>query len=270
MFILELLIIAFAIIALQLWHGNWSFFIAGYSGLSPEQKKNYNELELCRLVSKILVGCCIGLILIVIDIRFHTGFLIPTGMAITLISALGGSLLINVGKRLNHQDEAHAVLNKKGRNATILVAISGALLTIAIGFFFYYGNRQPIIDFTDGKMVVRALYGTKVPLSDIENVILIEESMETIDPGRRTNGYSGGDGNLRGHFEKGLLFVYASQAPTILIERSEDSDIYLSFKRIAHTKDLYDQLVKARENPDSIESDPAAPDGIITEEDESE
>ena len=112
------------------------------------------------------------------------------------------------------------------------------------------GEREPEVTVTDSQISIKSMYVLDIPLSDITGMELYEQSMNELDPGmRRTNGYGGFGGTLKGHFRSGklegfMLFVRAKSAPTIRLER-DGEDIYISFRDGDRTRALYDEILSA-------------------------
>jgi hypothetical protein len=64
--------------------------------------------------------------------------------------------------------------------------------------------------------------------------------MREIGAGRRRNG-----SNLnvwRGHFDAGLIFVHPDASPTLRIERTDASTVYINFADAQATRNLYRDL----------------------------
>jgi len=115
-----------------------------------------------------------------------------------------------------------------------------AVVLIGGGLLFILGEREPMVIIQDHSIQIRAMYGLRIPLADINDITLLDQSMREIGAGRRTNGYNGAA--WRGHFTAGLLFVLPDSSPTIRIERERGSDIFISFRDNARTEMLYYEL----------------------------
>ena len=104
------------------------------------------------------------------------------------------------------------------------------------------GEREPQVIFYAKGFFIKCMFGRRVAFSEIADVHLLDERMRDIGTGMRTGGYGGRA--LKGHFTRGLLFVRPAQSPTILIERHNAKDIYISFADSARTRELYEQLLQ--------------------------
>ena len=114
---------------------------------------------------------------------------------------------------------------------------------IPITAMFYFGERAPAVNIHNDSVHIRGLYRVSVPFSDIAGISLVPQSMREIGPGRRTNGYATGN-TWQGHFQAGTLFVQADSSPTIKIQRYNGRDVFLSFRDIEQTEDLYYLLIR--------------------------
>jgi hypothetical protein len=88
-------------------------------------------------------------------------------------------------------------------------------------------------------------------MTDIYDIMLIDKSMSEIGLGRGTNRYGGFTQTNKGHFNSNelgeyLLFVKSNSSPTLLIERSNAKNIYISYKDGERTKALYNELISRR------------------------
>lgn len=146
---------------------------------------------------------------------------------------------------VTYEAESEIKTSKVGTYISVLVT---AIIFIVIGVLFYKSEKEPEVSISDNQVRIKALYGLTIDFSEITDIQLLEKSMKDIGIGRRTNGYGGSGGTLKGHFKsdnigKTLLFVQADSSPTIKIERSGEKDIYISLRNSESTKQLYDYLI---------------------------
>lgn len=85
-----LLVVPFLIMAYFLSQGKGAFLIAGYNTMPREEKANYDEIALCKFMSKILYGISFSIVLLSlsdwlekpvlmwIGIAFMTGLIVFT------------------------------------------------------------------------------------------------------------------------------------------------------------------------------------------------
>lgn len=138
-------------------------------------------------------------------------------------------------------------MQNKTPKITIATIVITAIVLIGVAAMFIYGEQEPTVTMADGNIEISGMYGTVFPVSDINSVSLAEKSLDEIAPDAwRTNGY-GGLGQTRGYLRSDeigdfLAFTNSAAAPTILIERTEGENIYISFSDGAKTKTLYDEL----------------------------
>ena len=121
--------------------------------------------------------------------------------------------------------------------AVVVLAIvgSGALVMI--------GEREPRVAVYEESIRIRAMFGTRIDIDDIEDVILIHQSMRDIGAGRRRSGYNGRA--WRGRFSVGLVYVRPNASPTIHIVRNDGHDVFISFRDEMRTKSLFAEIVQA-------------------------
>lgn len=129
--------------------------------------------------------------------------------------------------------------------ASIIITVIVFICVIAM---FVYGEQEPAVTAADGQVKISGMYGTDFPVSGIKAVSLIDRAMDDIAPDMtRTNGYGGFGSTLKGNFSADtlgdfMLFTDSKASPTILIERKEGKNIYISFPDGAKTKALYEEL----------------------------
>ena len=124
-----------------------------------------------------------------------------------------------------------------------------ALSLVGVGALFFYGEKEPEVRILDDRIQIKAQYGLDIALSEIKSISLIEKSMSEIGIGRRTNGYGGFGGTLKGNFKsqnlgETLLFVQAKVSPTIKIERIDKKDVYISYPNSEKTEQVYRELIE--------------------------
>jgi hypothetical protein len=99
--VVHLVIVAvFVLLGILFLNGKGSFLIAGYNTASKTQKEKIDETKLCNYTGKlmlVLAGCF--LIIAASDI-FGKMWLLWTGLALFLITAIGGVIFMNTGNRL--------------------------------------------------------------------------------------------------------------------------------------------------------------------------
>lgn len=134
---------------------------------------------------------------------------------------------------------------------TVIIAITSisAIILIAVGKSFFYGEKDPDVSILDDGIQIKAMYGLNIDFSEIADISLIEKSMNDIGFGRRTtNGYGGIGETLKGNFKSDtlgetLLFVQSMSSPTIKIERTDKKDVYISLRDSESTEQLYRELI---------------------------
>ena len=124
-------------------------------------------------------------------------------------------------------------------------AVAGIALTVVVialcAVLIAIGEREPKIVFYAKGLFINCMFGRRVAFADIADLHLLDERMRDLGTGIRTWGYGGRA--LKGSFTRGLLFVRPAQSPTILIERHDATDIYISFADGERTERLYEELL---------------------------
>lgn len=135
----------------------------------------------------------------------------------------------------------------------IVMILISAIILIAIGALYFYGEKDPDVSILDDCIQIKAMYGLNIDYSEIADISLIEKSASELGVGGRTNGYGGFGGTLKGNFKSNtlgetLLFVQSHSSPTIKIERIDKKDVYISFSDSERTEQLYRQLTAKSRN----------------------
>ena len=252
-----IVIIPFIVMAILLLNGKGAFLIAGYNMKSKEEKAKYDEKALCRFVGWLLLAVVLWIILIALAVHFQ----IPGGSGIfttiMLVGIVGSIIYANTGNRFHKKvdSETISVADKNeeekpptATRAKIYIAIV-AITVIALGIMFYAGESEPAVNINSDSIQITGWYGLGVNFTDITDISLVENNMNTIGIVIRTNGY-GGIGTLKGNFQSRnhggvLLFVKPSASPTIHIERNGAKDIFVSFRDSEKTRSLFNEMIRA-------------------------
>ena len=133
----------------------------------------------------------------------------------------------------------------------IFAIIIVIMVIVRVGNGIYQGEKEPVISILDNSIQIKSTYRLNVDFSTITGISLIEKSMKDISTVRRTSlvikrynllrkaykGYFRSD-----HLGDILLFVQYKSSPTILIERADNIDIYISFRDGINTVMLYNEM----------------------------
>jgi len=127
----------------------------------------------------------------------------------------------------------------------IVGMVFAVVILVGVGILILWTSRPANVNIADNAVQITGAYGAIIYFSDIQSIVLLEESMREIGPGRRRNGTNVGD-TLRGRFDAGLLFVRnAEEGPTIRIDRHGDSPVFISLDESGDTRGLYMDLLGA-------------------------
>lgn len=190
---------------------------------------------------------------------FLTGLLslfgIVLGVVLLVILCVPGVFVLIVAYRriYNKYKSASEITKKSDSNSNapksikffnILISI---IIFIAIGVLCINSEKDPDVSILDDRIQIKAMYGLDIYFSEVADISLIEKSMNEIGAGRRTNGYGGFGGALKGNFKSDtlgeiLLFVQSKSSPTIKIDRIGKKDVYISLSNGDSTIQLYHDL----------------------------
>lgn len=226
------------ILGLLMKRGKGLMLIAGYNTMSKEDRNKIDKKELSKTAGNLMLRMTFELVLLGITI-----YLGLTWAAIVLLIVTIADPCASAVRMSRKMPKSTA-----SKNSMVIAIITTAVIFIAVGILFYYGEKEPVVNILDNNIQVKAMYGLNVSFSDVINISLIEKNMKDIGIGHRNNGYGGFGETLKGHFNSQalgnyLLFVKAGSSPTIWIERNNKEDIYISFSNGENTKILYQELV---------------------------
>ena len=234
-------VIPIFIMGLMIRQGKWLMLLAGYNTMPAEERDKINKRELGKRAGNLLIRNAVEFTLLGIAIYFKITWLSLVCTAVISVDLLVSIILMN--SKINLSAQA-AKFNKIGAAVFIILT---SLILIGIGIMLYNGEKEPDIIISGEEIQINGMYGLNINIDDISGVSIIDKSMSDIGPGRRTNGYGGIGETLKGNFRSDefgdiRLFVKSESSPTILIQRSNGKNIYISFKDSEKTKLLYNQL----------------------------
>lgn len=185
-------------------------------------------------------------------------FSILIGVILLVIICVPGTIALVIAynriyKKYRSTSTTHQINNstsKTPKSVTIAIIAFVGIIIVVVGTMEYYSLKEPVVNFLDNSIQIKAVYGINIHFSEINSISLIERSMDDIGVGRRINGYGGFGETLKGNFEsdingKTLLFVQSKTSPTIKIERMDKKDVYISLRNGTNTEQLYFELKSA-------------------------
>ncbi|MCL2580589.1 MAG: DUF3784 domain-containing protein [Oscillospiraceae bacterium] len=235
-----------------LLRGKGAFLINGYNMLSPAEREKLDERALCRFVGRLLIVINLGTIMIFVGAHAEFFWLIYLSIFVILAGSVvaviyTGSRFQRFRKKGDLKEEELAAARArepmpKGQKAILVTTlVVGVITLVGVAALFYFGEREPQVGISWDHIQIHGMYGVRVDFSEIAEITLLDQSMRDIGIGMRTNGFGGRA--LKGHFTAGLLFVMPDSVPTIRIQRTWGSDIYLSFADSERTQMVYYELV---------------------------
>ena len=175
-----------------------------------------------------------------------------------MVATIGFAVYANTGNRFRIDIDPNEEpvkkepqpLSRVKKLALIVFIVISVQITVGVGIMIVMGERDPTVTVYSDSVHISALYGTTIDFSRIAEVILIEENMQSIGIGTRTNGYSTNGLALKGNFNSAeygmqLLFVYSSSSPTIQITPHAGASIYISYRDGETTREVYRKLSAA-------------------------
>jgi len=248
--IFGIIIITMIIMAVFLINGKGSFLIAGYNTMSKKEKEKYDEKAISRFTGWLLIIISFCVLILFAGNYYQIKWLSFCGIGLIFLISIGGAVYMFTGKRFRNKEIPDAdekdpsSSNKKVITAVLAISV---LLVIAVSILFYQGMKDPVINISEDKIQIKAMYGLTIDISEIKDITLIEKSMREIGVGIRLNGFGGAGESLKGHFHsentgKTLLFVQFNSIPTIKIERNGKKDIYISFRNGDTTLEYYNRF----------------------------
>lgn len=117
--------------------------------------------------------------------------------------------------------------SKSPKGVIIAITAISVLIFIVVGLLLFNGEKDPKVSIHDDSLEIKGMYGLDIAFSEITDISLIENSMSNVDFGKRTNGFSGFGGALKGNFKsdtigESLIFVQSQSSPTIKIQRTDN------------------------------------------------
>jgi len=128
----------------------------------------------------------------------------------------------------------------------LLIIIATVVLVTAV-LIINLGMTETKVSVLDNSVKIEGVYGVTVDFSEIAGITMIEYSMEEIGIGDSKGSLSAANGVLKGRFKSPrlgevLLFVSSQTSPTLMIERVDDIDIFISFSDGIKTEHLYREI----------------------------
>ncbi|MDR0859242.1 MAG: hypothetical protein LBN97_09460 [Oscillospiraceae bacterium] len=138
--------------------------------------------------------------------------------------------------------------NKSPKWAIILTVVIVVASIILVAALIILGGKETVVTVSADTIEISGIFGVTFSTSEVKSVTLLDKSMNEIGIGTRTNGYAAGN-TQKGSYNsnalgKHLLYVDSSASPTILIDRGDERNIYISYKESTKTADLYYELEK--------------------------
>lgn len=213
--------------------------LSKYNKMTNEDKSRVDINSMAKLVGVVMYFD--SALLLISAILVHMGIEVPFGLiSVVLVVSLVFMTLFMQRYDGNLFDEHHKL--KKGLIKKF--AQKGALTMVSlilVACVLFYSTRPLVVEVSEDAVVIKGMYGTTIPLSEIEDIIWLEE-LPKVEV--RTNGAAIGP-YLKGHFKladygAAKLFVDKNNPNFILIKTKEEVVIFNMDS--ASLKVIYDQI----------------------------
>ncbi len=94
-----IILVPFLIFAFFLSKGKGAFLLAGYNTMSDTEKAQYNEVALCKFMSKIMYGISFSLFLLALSELFNNQILVIIGLILFISFLVFAIVYSNTGNR---------------------------------------------------------------------------------------------------------------------------------------------------------------------------
>lgn len=229
------------ILGLFIKRGKGLMLIAGYNTMPKHERDKVDKDELAKKTGNLLFRMALAFVLMGVTAFFK----LTWAYSVFILTIIADAIITAI--RLTRRNSKA----KTAKIGTIAAIVMGAIVFIAVGLMVYDGEKDPVIHIADSRVHIEAVYGLDISGSDVKDILLIDKSMDDIEPDmHRDNGYGGFGSTLKGHFSSEkignfMLFVKSDVSPTIRIERHGADDIYLGFSDGEKTRMIYRELKAA-------------------------
>lgn len=132
------------------------------------------------------------------------------------------------------------------KKSTLIALIAAVIITAVVICCIFADSGDPEISIDRDILRIDCTFGTEINISEIREIKLDERSFDEIAPAwKKTNGFDGFNGSLKGNFQtddlgKILVYVQKDSKPTIVIKRGGKEEVYISFSKPEETKKIYE------------------------------
>lgn len=232
-----ILFVIFAIISIVLLLGKGGFLIAGYNTSNKEEKAQYNEKRLCRIMG----GCmsCVSIVMLInavyaYDVPGILQWTMPWGIILPVIVAL---ILSNTMAKENPD-----TISLKKNKGVWLVTIGVVIIGIVVSFVLYTGDVS--IKFGKETLVIDASFVSEKSISyeEIQEVRYVEN----YDIGKRNSGVGSFTIQAGKYRNKELgryrLYSYTDCKDYVIIV-ADSGILVINDKTEQATEDLYQHIL---------------------------
>lgn len=237
-----IIIILFFILTVVLLSGKGGFLVAGYNTASKEERAQYNEKRLCRVM-----GLFMGIITIIVSIPAFLGEKTPEAFfpLMPVIIIAGTIVVIILANTICKEKNPRPINEIKDINTKKIVKYTAGfiiIVTISIGVLLVSGDVQ--VQLNDKNIEIKASYWSdkSIYYKDVKSVDIIEN----IEIGRRTNGFQSiklkegrFTNNTLGYY---TLYVYNKCKTYIVIETDSDTFV-INAENESDTEKLYAEII---------------------------
>lgn len=238
-------VVLFAILSIVLLSGKGAFLIAGYNTASEQEKAQYDEKKLCRVM-----GICMLLITAILavyaaygyDVPKYLSWLMPWGLFAVVISCLVASNTLCKNK---NSSKAISESAKKSNKLSLIISI---VFLVVIGVFvsimLFTGSVEVNLDKNEIRVGASMSSDRLIKYDDIKSVSYTEK----LSLGSRTNGIGSmklqaGDFKNQ-EFGNYNLYSYTDCKEYIIIKTNDDKIIVINDTDKEKTKTLFFNILE--------------------------
>ena len=101
-----IILVLFLLFAFFLSKGKGAFLLAGYNTLTDTEKAQYNEVALCKFMSKIMYGISFSLLLFALSEFFKNQLLLVIGLTLFISLLVFALVYSNTGNRFKRKSNS--------------------------------------------------------------------------------------------------------------------------------------------------------------------
>ena len=224
------------LLGLIIRRGKGLMLLAGYNTMPRAERDKIDKALLARRAGNLLFGMALGFALLGLSHYWRLPWLSGIILLLLLIVPFGFAAYMT----------PHALRSRTTWGSAVILVV----VLVGVSLLFWYGEKELGFSVEADCLQITGMYGLRVDYGDIAALTLEEDwkTIENMAALRRINGYGGFTETRKGLFRsdelgRALLFVHASAAPVIRIDRGINREpVYISLKAPERTQLLFEDL----------------------------